>query len=369
MKQIPLFDPSPQIEAHRDEIDAAVNKVIDHGQFILGPEVEDFENRATEYLGVAHAIGVNSGTDALVIALRAAGIRQGDEVIAPSFSFFATAESIGILGARPVFVDVDEETYNLDPEKIEPAITDKTKAILPVHLFGRPANMVPILDIAGRHNLKVVEDCAQSFGAENPGTGRQAGAIGLAGAYSFFPTKNLGGFGDGGLIATDDEDLALQCRKLRTHGSIKKYHNEMLGYNSRLDTLQAAVLLVKLKYLDEYNEQRRAIAERYNEQLKPVNGLRSPVLAEGHVFHQYTIRILNGKRDAVRERLTDAGIGTAVYYPIPQHKLPVYQGLYPELPITEKLAGEVLSLPMYPGLKEQVQEYIVETLVEIMNKV
>ena len=382
--KIPLYDPAPDIEAHREEYEAAIRNVLDHGQFVLGPELEAFEAKAAEYLGVEHAVGVNSGTDALVIALRAAGVGPGDEVITTPFSFFATAESVSNLGATPVFVDIEEESFNIDPSKIEAAVTGKTKAILPVHLFGRPAEMDPILEIAGRHGLPVIEDCAQSFGAAYGG--RKTGSIGLAGAFSFFPTKNLGGFGDGGLITTDDGELAELCRKLRSHGSLKKYHNEMLGYNSRLDTVQAAVLGVKLKYLEEANKERREIARRYGQLIEseaekgkirnpkhstpnPQSLIRNPGVTEGHVFHQYTIRVGEGKRDRLREILSDKGIGTAVYYPVPQDRLPVYAGLDAACPVSDRLAGEVLSLPIFPGMTDAQQERVVEAIGDALGSV
>lgn len=359
---ISTFDPLPEIDFLKDEIDTAIQKVLGHGQFILGPEVKEFEQQAADYLGVNHAVGVNSGTDALVIAMRALEIGPGDEVITTPFSFFATAESISMLGAKPVFVDIDEESFNIDPDKIEKAVSDKTKAILPVHLFGRPAAMERIMDIAEGHNLLVVEDCAQSFGAVFKG--QQTGSIGHAGAFSFFPTKNLGGIGDGGLITTDDPNLAEEARKLRTHGSLKKYHNEMLGYNSRLDTIQAAVLGVKLKHINDFNEGRRRVAGRYEEALGDLEEVVTPGLPEGHVFHQYTIRVPEGRRDELKDFLDSKDIGSAVYYPIPQDRLPVYEGQYPSYPVSDKLAEEVLSLPIWPHMEEGVQDRVIEAVQE-----
>ena len=245
---IPILDLKPQYRGLREDLKEAINRVLESTQFIMGPDVKDFESEVAQYLGVKHAIGVNSGTDALFISLRALGIGPGDEVITTPFSFFATAESISHVGATPRFVDVDEHTFNVVPESIEEKINKNTKAIMPVHLFGRPVEMGKILALAERHDLKVIEDCAQSFGARYEGT--QTGTIGDAGAYSFFPSKNLGAYGDGGLIATNDDTLADIARMLRDHGTKKKYHNEMVGYNSRLDTMQAAVLRVKLPYID-----------------------------------------------------------------------------------------------------------------------
>lgn len=358
-ERIPLLDLEPEIERHADEFRAAMNRVMDSGQFILGPEVEAFEEEAAEYLGTEHSVGVNSGTDALVIALRALGVGEGDEVITTPFTFFATAESIGIVGAEPVFVDIDPESLNLDPDRIEEAVTGRTKAILPVHLFGRPAEMDEINEIAERHDLKILEDCAQSFGAAYDS--QQAGSLGDAGAYSFFPSKNLGSFGDGGLIATDDDDVAETARMLRAHGGKNKYHNEMLGYNSRLDALQAAVLRVKLGYIDRQNRDRRAAAARYGEMLNDVPGVTGPKLTEGHVFHQYTVRVADGRRDEIRESLDDRGVSTAVYYPVPCHQLPVFDDRdFPSLRVSEEAAREVLSLPMWPDLDKTLQRAVTD---------
>jgi len=336
--------------------------VLRSGRFILGPEVEAFEREVAEYLGVKYTIGVNSGTDALVIALRALGIGPGDEVITTPFTFFATAEAISLVGAQPVFVDIDPVTFNIDPALIPAAITPRTKAILPVHLYGHAADMDPILEIAKQHGLKVLEDVAQAFGGAYKG--RKLGALGDAGAFSFFPTKNLGGFGDGGLIATNDPDVAETAKMLRAHGARKKYHNETLGYNSRLDALQAAVLRVKLRYLDTQNARRRHVAARYGEALGGVEGLVLPSEQPYayHVYHQYTVRVLHGQRDALRARLAEAGIGTMIYYPVPVHRLPVYA--YPQgtLPLAEQAAQEALSLPMGGMLEEESVSFIVRRI-------
>ena len=373
---IPILDLTEQYQTLKDEIQAAVNGVLESGQFILGPEVQNFEREAAEYLGVKHAIGVNSGTDALVIALRALEIGPGDEVLTTPFSFFATAESISNVGAKPVFVDIEADTFNIDASKIEAAIGPRTKAIMPVHLYGNPAAMAKILEIARTHNLKVIEDCAQSFGAKYFGdcggceasckdeireaiSGQLTGSIGDVGAFSFFPTKNLGAYGDAGLITTNDDAIAEQSRKLRVHGSLKRYSNEILGYNSRLDSLQAAILRVKLKYIDGWNLRRRTIAEAYTAGLQAVEGVLPPPIYKGHVFHQYTLRILNGCRDVVRDYLQGQGISTMVYYPIPQDRLPVYAGQYPAFTISDRLSQEVLSLPIYPELKEEAIERVV----------
>ncbi|MBE7386075.1 MAG: DegT/DnrJ/EryC1/StrS family aminotransferase [Leptolyngbya sp. SIO1E4] len=379
--KIPVLDLKPQYRAIQPEIQAAINRVLESGQFILGPEVQRFEAAAAAYLGVKHAIGVNSGTDALIISLRALNIGPGDEVITTPFSFFATAESISNVGATPVFVDIDAASFNLNPHQIRDHITDKTKAIMPVHLYGNPAAMAQILAIAAEYNLKVVEDCAQAFGStykgdciECKGTcqntlrdrllGKRMGAIGDVGTFSFFPTKNLGAYGDAGLITTDDDAIAEAARKLRVHGEQKRYHNEMLGYNSRLDAIQAAILGVKLPYIDQWNQQRRRVAEIYSQLLAGVQAVITPAVTAGHVFHQYTLRILNGKRDAVKTYLAEQGIGSMVYYPIPQYRLPVYDGQFPTCAVTEQVAGEVLSLPIWPEIEESMQERIATTLIK-----
>lgn len=376
---IPSFDPTPEIKLLWDEINEAIQKVLKHGQFILGPEVQELEERIANYIGVKHAIGVNSGTDALVIGMRAAGIGPDDEVITTPFSFFATAESISTIGAKPVFADVSEKTFNLDPDKIEQAVTEKTKATLPVHLFGRPAEMEKIVALAEKYELKIIEDCAQSFGAvyygdnpesddrDHPLTGKKTGAMGDVGAFSFFPTKNLGGLGDGGMITTDNDDIAETARMLRTHGSRKKYQNEILGYNSRLDTLQAAALLVKLKHIDEFNSKRRDIAKAYNQNLADVEGITVLGFTEGAVFHQYTIRVGNDRRDEIRQKLAEEGISAAVYYPVPQDRLPVYEGKYPRFPISERLSKEVLSLPVWPVMEQKTVERVAAALKKVME--
>jgi len=364
--RIPIYDPRPEVEALWDELHAAIDGVLRSGRFILGPEVEAFEQEAAEYLGVRYAVGVNSGTDALVIALRALGVGPGDEVITTPFTFFATAEAISMVGAKPVFVDIDPQTYNIAPALIPQAITPRTKAILPVHLYGHAADMGPILELARAHGLKVLEDVAQAFGGEY--RGRKLGSLGDAGAFSFFPTKNLGGFGDGGLIATDNPKIAETARVLRAHGARKKYHNEMLGYNSRLDALQAAMLRVKLRHIAEWNERRREVAERYKQALKDVKGLLLPVERPyaKHVYHQFTVRILGGRRDEAKRRLAAAGIGTMVYYPVPVHRLPVYGWPEGSLPQAESAAAEVLSLPVSPFLLLDAQNEIVKSVKNLL---
>ncbi|MBE9059138.1 DegT/DnrJ/EryC1/StrS aminotransferase family protein [Sphaerospermopsis sp. LEGE 08334] len=378
--KIPVLDLKPQYEQIKDQVQAAMNRVLESGQFIMGPDVKLFEQEVAEYLGVKHTVAVNSGTDALVIGLRALGIGVGDEVITTPFSFFATAESISNVGAKPIFADIDPQSFNIDPEAIRKHITPNTKAIMPVHLYGNPAAMGQIMDIAQEYGLKVIEDCAQSFGSRYYGgcpgcegdcqestrdaiQGKLTGTIGDVGAYSFFPSKNLGCYGDGGMVVTNDDQVAELARMLRVHGAKKKYHNEILGYNSRLDTLQAAILRVKLQYIDQWNQGRRRVAQVYNDLLANIPDIVTPMISDGHVFHQYTIRVLNGKRDSIKEYLASKGIGSMVYYPIPQDQLPIYQGQYPINPVSEMLAAEALSLPIWTEITKSEQLQVVDTIV------
>ena len=332
---------------------------------INGPATQQFEKSAASYLGVKHAIGLNSGTDALIIGMRALGIKPGDEVITTPFSFFATAESISIIGATPVFVDIEEDSFNIDCDKIIAAITEKTAAIMPVHLFGRPANMAQILDIAEQHQLIVLEDCAQSFGASLGG--KQTGTFGDGGAFSFFPSKNLGAMGDGGLFVTNCDDAAHQALKLRNHGGIDKYSNDILGYNSRLDSVQAAILGVKLKRIDEWNNGRRAVATRYNELMSKFDNVVTPEVVEGHVFHQYTVRVLGVNRDDVHQAMLDAGVGCMVYYPTPQDLLPVYGNQHSTHQVSVNHASQVISLPIWPELEIETQQTIVNALAKALT--
>lgn len=358
--KIPVLDLKPEIEFHWEDLISAIQGVLKSGQFIMGPNVTAFEEEVAAYLNVKHAIGLNSGTDALVIGLRAAGIGPGDEVITTPFTFFATAEAISLLGATPVFVDIDPETFNVAPQLIEAAITSRTRAILPVHLYGQATAMEPIMTLAAKYNLNVIEDTAQAFGGEYKG--KKLGAIGDAGCFSFFPSKNLGAFGDAGLIATNSDRIAATARMLRVHGSKQKYFNEAIGYNSRMDELQAAILRVKLPYIDQWNEARRQAASRYHTLLSGLPGLIIPVPAAGHVYHQYTLRIGEGRRDFVQQHLAESGIGTMVYYPVPLHRLPPYVGSAASCPVAETLAGEVLSLPLWPQLEPALQERVAEAL-------
>ncbi len=382
---IPMLDLTDEVNELWEELNTSIQRVLRSGQFIMGPDVATFEKEVASYLGVKHAIGLNSGTDALIIGLRALDIGPGDEVITTPFSFFATAESISNVGAKPVFVDIEEASFNINPHKIEAAITPKTKAIMPVHLYGNPAAMTQIMEIAQKHNLKVIEDCAQSFGSRYQGRcencqgrcndtlrntfkGQFTGTLGQIGAFSFFPTKNLGAYGDGGLLTTNDDQIADISKMLRAHGSKKKYHNEVLGYNSRLDSLQAAILRVKLPHIDKWNTQRFQAAQRYNNLLANVKGVVTPKLSDGHIFHQYTIRLTKANRDEVQKKLQDQGISTMVYYPIPQDKLPVYRGQYCSYEVSDKLAEQVISLPMWPTISEEIQHRVVKQLKQVLEK-
>ena len=365
--RIPVLDLAPQLESLWPEMNHAIQKVLRSGHYIMGPEVKAFEEETARFLGVRHTVACNSGTDALFIALRTLGLGPGDEVITTPFTFFATAEAISHVGATPVFVDVDPVTMNLDPGLIERAITHRTRAILPVHLFGRPCDLDPILEVACRHGLKVVEDCAQSFGARH--RGRSTGTLGHLGAFSFFPSKNLGAYGDGGLLATDDEDLADAARMLRVHGSRKKYHNEAVGYNSRLDELQAAILRVKLPHLEAWNRSRRRVAENYGRLLGGHPGIRTPEVVEGHVFHQYTLQLRKGGpgvRDRVQARLEAEGISTMVYYPVPCHRLRLYRQSHAHVacPEAEALGDCVLSLPIWPEMDEETQVTVAHAVLQ-----
>lgn len=354
---IPQLDLVAQHKSIKEELDKAIGEVVASGNYILGPNVEALEAAVASYLGSAHGVGVASGTDALHLALLACGVKSGDEVITTSFSFIATADTIAHVGAVPVFVDINPQTFNLDESKIEHKITGRTRAIVVVHLFGQPARMDKIMTIAEEYGIKVIEDCAQAMGAEFQG--RKVGSIGSAGCFSFFPTKNLGCMGDGGMVVIGDGEIAERVRMLRVHGQGKKYQSEMLGFNSRLDEIQAAVLRVKLRYLDSWNRKRQDRASLYDKLLSDTPVV-TPFVEETvkHVFHQYTIR--TPKRDELARGLEEKGIGVAIYYPLPFHLQKVFAYLgYKEgaLPESEKAAKNVLSLPLYPELEDnQVEE-------------
>lgn len=354
-----------QFQSIKDEIIPQIEAVIDSGHYILGPNVRLLEAEAAIYLGVKHAVGVANGTDALVLTLDACGIGPGDEVITTPFTFFASAEAISRVGAVPVFVDIDEQTYNLDVERLEEAITERTKAIIPVHLFGQPADMKEIMDIAKRHGLLVIEDACQAFGAEYHGM--RAGSIGHAACFSFFPTKNLGTVGDGGLVTTNDDQLAERIRQLRHHGSKKKYYHERIGYNSRLDELHAAILRVCLRKLDGWNAERRRLAARYNERLSGHSHLHLPQEAKGrkHIYHLYCLE--SAKRDEMLRVLQQAGVQSAVYYPLPLHLQEAYRHLgsqWGDYPVAEQKSQRLFAVPLSPFLKEEEQDVVIRVLRE-----
>ena len=348
--QIPVYNPRPQYEALREEIESAATTLLASGAYVLGPTVERFEKSVAEHLGCRHAIGVNSGTDALFISLMAVGIGPGDEVVTSPFTFFATAEAISLTGATPRFADVEPQTFNVTAQTLEAACTTRTKALLPVHIFGQGADMANINALAEQRGFYVIEDVAQAFGARQGN--RRLGSLGDTGAHSFYPTKNLGGFGDGGMITTNSDHLAEQCRLLRLHGSSKRDEHTMLGINSRLDAMQAALLQVKLAHVDNWNEERRQIAATYDQILAGIEGITCPQISphSDHIYHQYTVRIPDGNRDAVQNALSEQGIGSMIYYRVPVHKQPVYADLQASCPEAERACAEVLSLPMWPGM-------------------
>lgn len=359
---IPIYDPQPQTKALEAELLAAAARVIRSGRCVLGEEVAEFEAAVATYLGVPYAVGVNSGTDALTIALAALGIGPGDEVITTPFTFIGTAEAISRLGGRPRFADIDPDTYNLSAEAVTAVLNHRTRCILPVHLFGAAADMDALCALAAEVGVPLVEDVAQAFGA--CWAGRRLGSLGTLGTFSFYPTKNLGGFGDGGLITTHDVELAARCRRLRNHGSSGDGIHAELGFNSRLDALQAALLRVKLPQVDAWNAERRRIAQGYHELLQGVANLRLPLAddSERHVWQQYTVRVPAAWRDRVHARLHEAGIGTMIYYRRPLHRQPPYRRTAVRLPEAERAAAEVLSLPIWPGLPAAAQEQVAAAL-------
>ncbi|MEI8355114.1 MAG: DegT/DnrJ/EryC1/StrS family aminotransferase [Deltaproteobacteria bacterium] len=354
---IPMVDLKTQYLELKEEIDRGIIDTLDKCQFILGPNVTAFEREAAAYLGAGHAIAVASGTDALHLALLAAGVGEGDEVITTPFTFIATAEAIRYVGATPVFVDIDPATFNIDPARIEEAITPATRAVIPVHLFGQPAEMEEIGEICRRHKLLNIEDCAQSFGGS--AGGRLTGTIGDLGCFSFFPSKNLGCYGDGGMVTTESPELAERVRLLRNHGSRVRYHHDLIGYNSRLDEIQAVILRAKLKHIEKYNMGRRRVAALYGKFLAGTVEVEVP-FEDGrgvHVYHQYTL--LTDFRDRISESLADAEISSAIYYPIPLHRQKVFHEdcVNLSLPVSESVAGRCLSLPIFPEMTHsQVEE-------------
>jgi len=374
--KIPLLDLNAQHDPILKEILEAIEQVIRRQSYILGPEVQKLEERIASYCGTPFAVGVSSGTDALLISLMALGIGQNDEVITTPYSFFATAGVIARVGAKPVFVDIDPATFNLDPDRIEPAITSKTKAVLPVHLYGQCADMDPIIKIAENHGLKVIEDAAQAIGAEYTG-GQRGGSMGALGCLSFFPSKNLGAMGDAGMVVTKDADLSEKIRVLRVHGSKPKYYHKMIGGNFRLDTIQAAVLNVKLNYLDVWTQKRQENASRYIKLFKESGliekaGLRLPAavfedtrVSHYHIYNQFVIRVPD--RDRLRDHLKQRGIATEVYYPVPFHLQECFRDLgYKEgdFPEAERASKETLALPIYPELSKTQQSYVINQVSE-----
>ena len=366
-RPIPLMDMVAQYRTIQKEIDEAIRQVLEAGQFILGPNVAALEKEVPAYLGVKRGVGVASGTDALVLALRALEIGPGDEVIVPSYTFFATAGAVLLVGATPVCVDVDPQTYTINVEQISSHITEKTKAIIPVHLYGHPADMTGVMKVAAAHGLRVIEDNAQAIGAEYQG--RKTGSIGDIACLSFFPSKNLGGYGDGGMVVTNDDDVADQIRMLRTHGWRKKYFPEMLGYNSRLDELQAAILRVKLRHLDEWTERRRYLAEKYNGQFEGT-GIGTPFVSKevAHAYHLYIIEVDNRQR--VQEQLKEEGIPTAIYYPQPLHlsqPLAGYGYKSSDFPVSERASERTMSIPFYPEMQEDQLRSVAEKVKSVVK--
>jgi len=363
---IPMVDLKRQYSRLKTQIDKALGSVLEQTQFILGPNVAALEKEVAAYHGLPFAIGCANGTDALLLALRASGVVAGDEIITTPFTFIATAEVAAQLGAKAVFVDICPDSFNIDPQKIAAKITPKTKAIIPVHLFGHPADMEPIMKIAREHNLKVIEDCAQAFGAQYQG--KTVGTFGDIGCFSFFPSKNLGCYGDGGMVITADEEIAAKIKMLRNHGSAVRYYHSEVGYNSRLDEIQAAILRIKLAQIDNFNEERRANASAYCRVLAGQD-LVPPTQRDGcrHVYHQFTLRLKN--RQAVADALAKAGIASAIYYPVPLHQQEVFLKMYgpqESLPVAENCCAEVLSLPMFPELTQEEIRQIADVIVHAL---
>ncbi len=365
---VPLLDLKAQYISIKDEVTEAIERVFEHQRFIIGPEVKELEEKIADYCKAKYAVSVSSGTDALLAALMAAGIKPGDEVITTTYSFFATAGCIHRVGAIPVFVDIDEKTYNIDIEQIEKKITGKTKAIIPVHLFGQMCNMEPVMKIARNHGLKVIEDSAQSIGAiyQKDKISYKAGSMGDFGCFSFFPSKNLGACGDGGMIVTQDKELADMLEILRNHGAKPKYYHKIVGGNFRLDTLQAAILLVKLKYLDSWSSGRRRNAKYYNERFSGT-AILTPYVEDYNysIYNQYVIRVRN--RDKLLKHLQTNGIGCEIYYPVPLHLQECFSYLgykKGDLPVSEKIAEETIALPVYTELTKEQKDYVVDKILE-----
>jgi dTDP-4-amino-4,6-dideoxygalactose transaminase len=371
--RVPLLDLARENDELTGEILAAISDVVSSGKFVLGPDCERLEKEIARVCDTKYAVGCASGSDALLLALMARDIGTGDEVIVPSFTFFATASAAWRLGARPVFVDIDPTTFCIDPAKVAAAVTPRTRAIIPVHLFGQSAEMEPLCQLANDHNLLLVEDCAQSICSSYDG--RPVGSIGQVGTFSFYPTKNLGGGGDAGMLTTSDEDLYTKLRLLRGHGMHPKYVHHQVGINSRLDSIQAAFIAVKLAHLSKWNQQRQDNARRYDELFEMASldnyiGLPTALPNRGHVWNQYTIRVPDGQRDALRAHLAEASIGSEIYYPLPLHRQPCFASLGYEtgsLPETERAADEVLSLPIFPALTAAEQHTVVARIADFYS--
>lgn len=371
-----MVDLKAQYEKLATEIDGAIKSVLKSTAFIKGPEVSLFEQELQKYMDVKHAISCGNGTDALQIAMMALGLKPGDEVITTNFTFIATVEVVALLGLKLVLVDPDPDTYNISVGNIRKALSPRTKAIVPVHLFGQCAEMESIMNLAGEHDLFVIEDAAQATGTDyifTDGSQKKAGTIGTIGTTSFFPSKNLGCYGDGGALYTNDENLAKKLRSIANHGMKMKYHHDDIGVNSRLDTLQAAILRVKLKYLDRFNTARTTVADFYDKAFADCPSLTIPARSRhsSHIFHQYTVRVRNGKRDELKDHLMSAGIPSMIYYPGPLHLQNAYRYLgYREndFPVTSELCREVLSLPMHPDMEQEQLDYIVDNVLRFFNK-
>jgi dTDP-4-amino-4,6-dideoxygalactose transaminase len=366
--KVNLLDLNAQYKTIEEEVNKAIKEVLESSTFIMGPNVKKFEEEIADFTGVNYGIAVGNGTDALMIALRALGIGQGDEVITTPFTFFASAETTSVLGATPVFADILPDTLCIDPESIEKCITDKTKAIIPVHIFGQMCDMDRIMDIAKKYNLYVIEDACQAIGAEYKG--KRAGSIGHMGTYSFFPTKNLGAYGDAGMIVTNDEELAKTAKLLRAHGSHVKYHHSVIGHNSRLDEIQAAILRVKFKYIENWNNERKSKANIYNDLLKGLDVITPVELPENkHVYHMYVVQ--SYKRDEIINYLKENGVSTGIYYPVPVHLQEVYKSLdykLGDLPVSEDACNKTFALPLYPEISEEQQRYVVDQVKNFFNK-
>jgi len=368
--KVRFIDFTEQYATIKDKIEKDLHQVFEKGNFILGQEEKDFETEFAKYCDVPYAVGVNSGTDALYIALSSLNISVGDEVILPAFTFIATALCVSYTGAKPVFVDIEDETYNIDPKKIKDAMTDRTKAIIPVHLYGQPANMQEIRDIAKEHHIPIIEDAAQAHGAEYQG--KRVGSLGDIACFSFYPTKNLGAFGDGGMLVTKSKEIYEKSQMLRDYGRKGRYEHKVKGYNSRLDTVQAVILSAKLKYLDQWNQMRREHADDYCQLLNDVQEVITPVSKEDriHVFQTFAVRVKN--RDKVCESMQKQNIGVLIHYPIPLHLQEAYADLgyrHGDFPVSEAVAGDEISLPMYPHIAKNQIEYVCSTLKDIVGKV